>query len=156
MKRRETGRAPFETPRETRGSSGPRQLKTDNGRDYRDPKTWDWDDVDGALREIVGLQQAIEAHRVTAEAAIATIKEQYEVSRKEKEASIKLLTGRIKKAWTRLKKDLGNAKSRGLPWGEVGTRQVVNLKFDRGLKTGDVIARAEQHGFYDVVKVEKR
>lgn len=119
-------------------------------------KMWTWDHVNEGLRRIAEGEQQIEEHRVTADRAIQTIKEAYETSKAEKNEQIKTLTRRIKRAFGKLRKGLGDRKSLQLPYGEVGTREVVTVKFEKGLKTDDVIELVERHGFYDALKIKKR
>ncbi|MDP8255593.1 MAG: host-nuclease inhibitor Gam family protein [Candidatus Alcyoniella australis] len=121
-----------------------------------DPKAWTWEHIDLALHSIKTIEEENERDKATAEKAIRIVRESFQKTKKANEAEISSRAGDIRKAFKHLKKDLGDARSRELPWGTVGTREIVSVKLGRGVDEQDAVRRAESAGLYDVIKVEKR
>ena len=121
-----------------------------------DPKEWSWEHIDLALHSIKIIEEEIERDKANAEESIRRIREAYETVRKTNQMRISSYASAVRAAYKRLKKDLGEARSRELPWGTVGTREIVSVKLGRGVDEQDAIRRAESAGLYDVIKVEKR
>jgi len=121
-----------------------------------DPKQWTWEDIDQALYEIRLLEEEIERDKANAEESIRTIREAFEAVRKANDTHISDHAAKVRVAFARLKKELGEARSRELAWGTVGAREVSSVKFDKGVAEQDAIRRAEAAGLYEVVQVEKR
>lgn len=123
----------------------------------KDPKEMTWDDIDEIGRQVGAIEDEIAQTKLDADERIRAIQQEAEAAIKAKEAIVKSKIEEAKKAFNRLKKELGEAKSKDLAFVIVGTRTPApKLNLQSGVTEAQAIMRAETLGANDVIQVDKR